>query len=72
MIVNRGAGEPTSAAWTLGGAAAAERGYHWMTFDGAGQEAALVEHGLTARPDWERVLTPVIDFDWLDGHLARR
>ena len=48
-------------AWALGGAAAAERGYHWMTFDGPGQQAALVEQGLTARPDWEHVLTPVVD-----------
>ena len=61
VVVNRGCDEPTSAAWALGGAAAAERGYHWMTFDGPGQQAALVEQGLTARPDWEHVLTPVVD-----------
>ena len=61
VVINRGCDEPTSAAWALGGAAAAARGYHWMTFDGPGQQAALVEHGLTARPDWEHVLTPVVD-----------
>ena len=61
VVVNRGSDEPTSEAWTLGGSAAAERGYHWMTFDGPGQQAALVDQGLTARPDWERVLTPVAD-----------
>jgi len=60
VVINRGCDEPTSDAWELG-AAAAERGYHWMTFDGPGQQAALVERGLTARPDWERVLTPVVD-----------
>ena len=61
VVVNRGCDEPTSAAWALGGAAAAARGYHWMTFDGPGQQAALVEQGLTTRPDWEHVLTPVVD-----------
>ena len=61
VVVNRGWDEPTSEAWALGGSAAAERGYHWMTFDGPGQQAALVEQGLTARPDWEHVLTPVAD-----------
>jgi len=61
VVVNRGCDAPASAAWALGGAAAAARGYHWMTFDGPGQQAALVERGLTARPDWEHVLTPVVN-----------
>ena len=61
VIVNRGAGEPASAAWALGGAAAERRGYHWMTFDGPGGDAALLEQELTSRLDWEHVLTPVVD-----------
>ena len=61
VLINRGCEEPTSAALALGGAAAAARGYHWLTFDGPGQQAALVEQGLTARPDWEHVLTPVVE-----------
>ncbi len=32
-----------------------------MTFDGPGQQAALCERGLCFRPDWETVLTPVLD-----------
>jgi Prolyl oligopeptidase family len=32
-----------------------------MTFDGPGQDAALIEHKLVLRPDWEAVLTPVLD-----------
>jgi hypothetical protein len=60
VIMNNGR-DATSQMWALGGAAAAARGYHWMTFDGPGQEAALYEQGLTARPDWEAVLGPVID-----------
>lgn len=32
-----------------------------MTFDGPGQNAALVRQGLAFRPDWEKVITPVAD-----------
>jgi dienelactone hydrolase len=49
-----------------GAAAGAERGYHVLTFDGPGQGAALHLDGLVFRPDWENVITPVLD--WL---LAR-
>jgi hypothetical protein len=61
VIMNNGSVGATSRMWALGGAAAADRGWHWMTFDGPGQQAALVEQGLLARPDWEAVLTPVLD-----------
>ena len=47
--------------WGHGGAAAGERGYHWMTFDGPGQQYALYEQGIPFRHDWEAVLTPVLD-----------
>ncbi|HEX4008643.1 MAG TPA: alpha/beta hydrolase [Solirubrobacteraceae bacterium] len=61
VIINHGGEDATSQAWFDGGAAAGERGYHWMTFDGPGQQAALFEQGLFLRPDWEAVLTPVLD-----------
>jgi hypothetical protein len=61
VIVNNDAYGPTSQAWVRGGAAAAARGHHWLTFDGPGQQAALVEQGLHAREDWEAVLGPVVD-----------
>jgi hypothetical protein len=61
LIVNRGFCDTPSQAWVDGGAAAAERGWHWLTFDGPGQGAALHRLGLTARPDWETVLTPLLD-----------
>jgi hypothetical protein len=61
VIVSHGGDGPTSQALALGGAAAAQRGHHWMTFDAPGQEAALVEQQLPARADAEAVLTPVID-----------
>jgi hypothetical protein len=33
-----------------------------MTFDGPGQNAALVRQRLPFRPDWENVITPVVDY----------
>jgi hypothetical protein len=61
VVMNNGSDGATSQTWIQGGAAAAERGYHWMTFDGPGQQAMLYEHGVPFRPDWEAVLTPVLD-----------
>jgi hypothetical protein len=61
VVMNNGSDGPTSAMWLEGGAAAAERGYHWMTFDGPGQQAALYEQNIPFRHDWEAVLTPVLD-----------
>jgi dienelactone hydrolase len=47
----------------IGAAAGQERGYHVLTFDGPGQPAARRLDGLVFRPDWENVVTPVLD--WL-------
>ncbi|MEV7603074.1 alpha/beta fold hydrolase [Kitasatospora sp. NPDC089797] len=49
-------------AWFVVGAAAIRRGYNVLAYDGPGQGAALREQGLTFRPDWEAVVTPVIDY----------
>jgi alpha-beta hydrolase superfamily lysophospholipase len=46
----------------LNGAAALARGYHVLAFDGPGQGSALLRQGLVLRPDWENVITPVLDF----------
>ncbi|HTX26278.1 MAG TPA: alpha/beta fold hydrolase [Streptosporangiaceae bacterium] len=46
----------------LNGAAALARGYHVLAFDGPGQGAALLRQGLVMRPDWEAVITPVVDY----------
>jgi pimeloyl-ACP methyl ester carboxylesterase len=45
-----------------GAAAAAERGYNVLSFDGPGQGSALFSQGLVFRPDWENVVGPVIDY----------
>ena len=43
-------------------AAAMQRGYACLTFEGPGQGALLREQHLPFRPDWEQVVTPVVDF----------
>jgi pimeloyl-ACP methyl ester carboxylesterase len=44
------------------GAAALARGYNVLAFDGPGQGAALLQQGIVLRPDWESVVTPVVDY----------
>ncbi len=45
-----------------GARAAVERGYNVLAFDGPGQFGAIHRDGLTFRSDWEKVVTPVVDF----------
>jgi len=42
--------------------AAISRGYHCLLIDGPGQGEALRLQGLPFRPDWENVITPVVDY----------
>ena len=37
-------------------------GWNAVTWDGPGQGGQLIEHGLTMRPDFEAVLSPVVDW----------
>lgn len=53
-----GAGEEM---FFFGGYAAAERGFHVLLFDGPGQPSALNDRALHFRPEWETVVTPVLD-----------
>jgi len=45
-----------------GARAAVERGYNVLAFDGPEQFGPLHREGLHFRPDWEKVVTPVVDF----------
>jgi pimeloyl-ACP methyl ester carboxylesterase len=51
---------------------ALERGYNVVAFDGPGQATARRLQGLVFRPDWEKVVSPVIDYaaalPEIDGH----
>ncbi len=44
------------------GAAALARGYNVLAFDGPGQGAMIIDQAVPFRPDWENVITPVLDF----------
>ncbi|KAJ5383281.1 Peptidase M35 deuterolysin [Penicillium concentricum] len=48
--------------WFAIGAAALARGYNFLAFDGPGRGAAIRRQHLHFRPDWENVLTPVVDY----------
>lgn len=48
--------------WIQGGAGARARGYDCLTFDGPGQGYALWKQKMYFRPDWEKVITPVVDY----------
>jgi alpha-beta hydrolase superfamily lysophospholipase len=43
-------------------AAAVRRGYNCLLFDGPGQGRVLYKQGIPMRPDWENVVTPVVDY----------
>lgn len=45
-----------------GAEAATERGINCLTFEGPGQGRVIREQGLPFRPDWEKVVTPVVDW----------
>ena len=62
LIYNNGSDGTVTGAWIQGIADALDRGWNAVTFDGPGQNAALVRQHLTFRPDWEKVITPVVDY----------
>lgn len=62
LILNNGSDGSVLDMWTWGAAAGVARGYNCLTFDGPGQGAALWRQQLTFRPDWEKVITPVVDY----------
>ena len=46
----------------MGVAAALDRGYNAYTFYGPGQGTALLKQNLHSRPDWEKVISPLLDY----------
>jgi dienelactone hydrolase len=73
VILNNGSDAENIDLYVLGGAAALERGWNALIFEGPGQGANLFLRNMPFRYDWERVVTPVVD--WLrhrPGVDARR
>ena len=62
IVYNSGYDSTLEESYFAIGAAALARGYNVLAFDGPGQGAALRKQGLVFRPDWEAVITPVLDF----------
>lgn len=62
VIYTNGYDSTAEEAWFAVAAAAIERGYNVLAYDGPGQGAVIREQGLMFRPDWEAVITPVLDY----------
>lgn len=61
LVFNNGSDGAVTAAWVQGIAEALARGWNAVTFDGPGQNSSLVRKQLYFRPDWEAVMTSVVD-----------
>ncbi|MFC0527871.1 alpha/beta hydrolase family protein [Phytohabitans kaempferiae] len=61
LVLTNGSGGALSGLWSSGAAGALARGWNAFVYDGPGQQSMLYERGVPARPDWEAVLTPVVD-----------
>ena len=62
IIYTSGYDSTREESWFVIAAAALRRGYNVLAYDGPGQGAALREQKLLMRPDWEAVITPVVDY----------
>ena len=62
LVVVNGSDGSLASLWSSAVSGALKRGYDALVFDGPGQQSMLFERNTTFRPDWEAVLTPVLDF----------
>ncbi|HEX5713308.1 MAG TPA: alpha/beta hydrolase [Solirubrobacterales bacterium] len=62
VILNTGSDAQTIDMYVYGGAAALERGWNALIFEGPGQGANLFLRNQAFIPEWEKVITPVVDF----------
>lgn len=61
LVMVNGSDGAISSMWSSGAAGGLARGYNVLLFDGPGQQSMLYEREVGFRPDWEAVLTPVVD-----------
>src|SRR6185437_69804 len=61
LVVTNGSDGAVSDLWTSAVAGALARDWNAFVYDGPGQQSMLFERETYFRPDWEAVLTPVID-----------
>ena len=62
ILVNNGFDDSAEEMHWGAARAAVDRGWNALVFDGPGQFAAVHRARLYFRPDWEKVVTPVVDF----------
>ena len=61
IIMNNGSDGQNVDMLAEGGFAALERGYNVVIFEGPGQGSQLFLENIPFRPDWEKVITPIVD-----------
>lgn len=61
IIINNGSDGQTVDLLAEGGLDGLERGYNVVIFEGPGQGSQLFLHNIVFIPEWEKVLTPLID-----------
>ena len=61
IIMNNGSHGQNMDMLAQGGFAALERGYNVVIFEGPGQGSQLFLENSPFRPDWEKVVTPIVD-----------
>jgi hypothetical protein len=62
VIINNGSDAQLVDTYAFGGAAALERGYNALMFEGPGQGSLLFEQNISFTPYWQDVITPLVDF----------
>jgi len=62
LIIHSGFDGTTEEIYFECGRDAVRRGYNCLAFEGPGQGSVIRKQGLPFRPDWEKVVTPVVDY----------
>jgi hypothetical protein len=61
LVLTNGSEGSISGLWANGASTALARGWNAFLYDGPGQQTMLFDQGVPFRPDWEAVLTPIVD-----------
>ena len=62
IIFNNGNDAQNIGLYVYGAAEAVALGYNALLFEGPGQGSMLFRRGIPFRPDWEAVITPIVDY----------
>jgi hypothetical protein len=62
VILNNGNDAQNVDLYAFGGAAALERGWNALIFEGPGQGSMWFLRGIPFRPDWHRVISPIVKY----------